>query len=496
MNVDPALQPAEAVDRQSSYPGTADGRPPGEVIRVLHVDDESSVLEIVKIYLERVEPTLRIESTTSVTKALELIRSNHYDCIISDYRMPVMDGIEFAKRISKREGVPFIIYTGQGSEEVAEVAFEAGVDDYLRKELDPSHYQVLAKRITTAVVRSRADVARREAEDSLRASERMYRKLVELAPTGIFTLDFKGFIRSANSAFFELTGFPEDEIVGKHFSKIGTVRLSRIPSYISMFSKILRGNTSEPFDFFYKRRNGSDGWGEAHASIVELEENKKVILVIARDITDRRQEQERLKVLSRLTRHDIRNKLSVIGGHLELVKMDLRDGKDFRNSLDAIEDAAKKIQSIIDFAANFERLGTEERSSIKVSDTFESAKIMFSLVGIRVENSLGNLTVQADSMLKSVFYNLIDNTQRHGEKVSVIRVYATDDSRRIVYEDDGVGLRPENRRYFNGPIDEMSAHGMTLIKKVIESYGWTMTEEGRTGEGARFVMTQPEPIKE
>jgi signal transduction histidine kinase len=42
----------------------------------------------------------------------------------------------------------------------------------------------------------------------------------------------------------------------------------------------------------------------------------------------------------------------------------------------------------------------------------------------------------------------------------------------------------------------MSVHGLTLIKRVIESYGWTMTEEGRKGEGSRFVMTWPSLKKE
>jgi PAS domain S-box-containing protein len=494
MSVDLAFEPAEALDRPT-HETPLDG-PPGEDIRVLHVDDESIILKMAKLHLELIEPNLRIESTTSVTEALELLKKKRYDCILSDYRMPVMDGIEFARQVSKLYEIPFIIYTGQGSEEVAQIAFEAGIDDYMKKELDQSHYQVLAKRIIAAVMRSRAEAARNKAEFALKESERMYRKLIELAPEGIFTLDFKGFIRSANSAFFKLTGYSEEEIVGKHFSKIGTVRLSRVPSYVSMFTKIVQGDTSKPFVFFYKRRDGSDGWGEAHVSIVELQENKKVILVIARDITDRRQEQERFKVLSRLTRHDIRNKLMVIAMHLEIIKINLRDGEDIRDSLDAIGDATKKIESIIDFAADFERLGTEERGSVNVSDTFESAMIMFNLDGIRVENSIGGLTVQADSMLKSVFYNLIDNTLKHGGDVSLIRFYSLDEGRQIVYEDDGVGMSPEQRRRFNGAIDEMSAHGLTLIKRVIESYGWTMTEEGRKGEGSRFVMTRPSLKKE
>jgi DNA-binding response OmpR family regulator len=62
-----------------------------------------------------------------------------------------MNGIEFCRRIREMSDVPFIIYTGRGSEEGASVAFDAGADDYLRKEPGQGHYRVLVKRIRQAV---------------------------------------------------------------------------------------------------------------------------------------------------------------------------------------------------------------------------------------------------------------------------------------------------------------------------------------------------------
>ncbi len=74
--------------------------------------------------------------------------------------MPRFNGIQVCKLIKDIENIPFILYTAHGSEEVAEKAFETGVDDYLRKELKPSHYQVLAKRIIQAVEKYRLDEIR------------------------------------------------------------------------------------------------------------------------------------------------------------------------------------------------------------------------------------------------------------------------------------------------------------------------------------------------
>ncbi len=127
------------------------------LICVLHVDDEETQLGYVKTFLERVDESIRVESAGSPEDALRRLESETYDCVVSDFQMPGLDGIELARRVRETSDVPFIIYTGRGSEEVAEDAFAAGVDDYIRKEIDPSHYQVLARRIRHAVERCRAE---------------------------------------------------------------------------------------------------------------------------------------------------------------------------------------------------------------------------------------------------------------------------------------------------------------------------------------------------
>ena len=120
-------------------------------IRVLHVDDEVNHLDYTKTFIERADESLQVESVASPEDALERLERETYDCVVSDFQMPNMDGIELARRIRETSDIPFIIYTGRGSEEVAEAAFTVGVDDYIRKEMNPSHYQVLARRIRSAV---------------------------------------------------------------------------------------------------------------------------------------------------------------------------------------------------------------------------------------------------------------------------------------------------------------------------------------------------------
>ncbi len=124
-------------------------------IRVLHVDDEDDQLQFTKQILESLDHSLKIESTARPEEALERLTRGRFDCVVSDYQMPVIDGVQLASRIKSVKDIPLIIYTGRGSEEVARKAFEARADDYVQKEIEPAHYLVLARRIRHAVERSR-----------------------------------------------------------------------------------------------------------------------------------------------------------------------------------------------------------------------------------------------------------------------------------------------------------------------------------------------------
>ena len=129
--------------------------------RVLHVDDEEVQLSFTKRFLEELDGEIQVFSAKDSREVLSRLVSESFDCVVSDYQMPVMDGIELARRIRDTSDVPIIIYTGRGSEEVAERAFEVGIDDYIRKEIDPSHYQVLARRIRVAIEKHRGESSSR-----------------------------------------------------------------------------------------------------------------------------------------------------------------------------------------------------------------------------------------------------------------------------------------------------------------------------------------------
>jgi CheY-like chemotaxis protein len=121
------------------------------LVKIFHLDDESFYLELTREIMMAYDGDIEIETSTSPAEAVERVKAAEPDCVLSDYRMPGMDGIEFTRRLREHSGVPVILYTHYSDEGVAREAFKAGVNDYVRKANDAEHFIVLLKRIRNVV---------------------------------------------------------------------------------------------------------------------------------------------------------------------------------------------------------------------------------------------------------------------------------------------------------------------------------------------------------
>ncbi len=172
-------------------------------IVILLVDDELSLLDQAKIFLER-EGNLNVITASSAKEGLELLDDEDIGVIVSDYQMPEMDGLEFLEEIRDNRDIdiPFIMFTGKGREEVAMKALNLGVDRYFQKGGDPgSQFIVLAQAISQ-------EFLHHQTEKKLELTKNS----VDKATTGIFWIDPDGKFVYTNRRVEEILGYSEEEL--------------------------------------------------------------------------------------------------------------------------------------------------------------------------------------------------------------------------------------------------------------------------------------------
>jgi len=179
-------------------------------IRVLYVDDEKALLEVGKAFLER-KGEFSVTTAISAAVAMELLSRENFDAVVSDYSMPVTDGIRFLQDVRARFGrIPFILFTGRGREEVVIEAINSGVDFYLQKGGEPrSQFAELTLKILQAVQRRKAEVLLLQREEG-------YRHLIENSAEAIGVIQ-DGIILRVNPPIERLTGYTEKELVSSPF---------------------------------------------------------------------------------------------------------------------------------------------------------------------------------------------------------------------------------------------------------------------------------------
>ena len=176
---------------------------------ILYVDDESALLEIGKLFLER-GGHFSVETITSPQEALTLLNSKTYHAVISDYQMPGMDGIDFLKKVrASGNTIPFILFTGRGREEVVIQALNEGADFYLQKGGEPkSQFIELEHQVRQAI-------QQRRAEANIHDLEQREANIINFLPDPTVVIDTNGVVIAWNHAMEEMTGVPAAEMLGK-----------------------------------------------------------------------------------------------------------------------------------------------------------------------------------------------------------------------------------------------------------------------------------------
>ncbi len=603
-------------------------------IKVLHIDDEETQLEMMGTFLDLSGYPISCISTSDPSQALTLLKTEVFDCIITDFSMPDMNGIDLARKIRDFSSIPIILYTGRGSEEVAETAFSVGVNDYIRKELQPSHYQILAERIVKTVEKKRAEniyidivedtidaviiqvgtkivfansaqtrlfgasspleiigtdilewvetddkeillealletqikkgvtdqynihvfrkngerlsviatfksidfqggkatlLVLRDITEQIKVSEEKtvidekFKALINLAPDGVISFTSSGKITYANPSYFSLTGYSENEILGKNFLQLQSMRNFDPVKAMSLFADILRGKVTDPLEFQYMHKDGHMGWGEAHVSKIRVS-NRTELIAIIREITSHKNLQEKLRnqnenlellVKERTEELFESERMATIGKVTAMVAHDLR------GPLNTIKNATYVIEKHPEKSVEMTRLinASIDKSISLLEETRNKTKdipirkidadLTVTLRKSIEENVIpSNIHVNFDSdesikikvdelKIRRVFDNIIINAVQAMPSGGTLTLSAKnmEDNAIIKIKDTGLGIPDEISdkifKTFFTTKEKGTGLGLSYCKRTVEEHGGELTYESKKGQGTVFIIKLP-----
>jgi signal transduction histidine kinase len=216
------------------------------------------------------------------------------------------------------------------------------------------------------------------------------------------------------------------------------------------------------------------------------------------DITDRKKAEESLykanrqiNLLTGITRHDILNNVSAILSMLDLVSLKVTDDS-VRDYIRKIETATTTIQTQIESTRIYESLGSHEPQWQDLDRIIPRICVPET---ITLKTRVQEIAVFADLMLDKVFFNLLDNSARHGEKVTEISLSYEQPGNdlTIVWEDNGIGIGPADKeKIFEQAYGKNTGLGLYLVRDILSLTGISIHETGVEGKGARFEIIVPE----
>ncbi|MFW6040223.1 MAG: PAS domain-containing sensor histidine kinase [Thermoplasmatota archaeon] len=348
------------------------------------------------------------------------------------------------------------------------------------------------KKVTGVVI----DIDQRKSmERELKKSEERYRTLVETSMIGIGITDFEDNLQFVNRRFAEMLGYRRDELEGKNLSDL---------------------TTKEEYEKIKARTNNrrDEKSGVYESAFIKNDRNVVNVLISAtpftddedsitgtigfiQDITDRKEAEEREQFLHSLLRHDMKNKIQIIQGYLQLLE-DFDLSEEAISFLSKAKKTVKDTTELIEKVRTLQRVEQEEIKSVNIlsiiEDTVEGFRNGSKERDIEIDIFCysSECTVKGGILLQEAFSNLLENAFKHSQCNNIeISCEGVGEEVLCKVEDDGTGIPNEekNKIFQKGYTTDKkrgTGLGLFLVKMLIESYNGRVEVKDSELGGARF----------
>ena len=468
---------------------------------ILVVDDDAALLEALPETLRLRLEGIDVHTSDSAPEALRRIEETDYDVIVSDIKMPGMDGLALLAEIKERRpSTPTLLITGHGERDLAVAALRGGAHDLIQKPIDRDYFVASLQRAIQLRALDRQVTEQREALER-------HARVLEHVADGVFLVDEEGIVQHWNPAAAAITGLPQESVVGRRAEET-------IPGWGAIAPLVhLASSPSDPdrmFEAFPVELEGRELW----LSVSGVRFGEGAVYAF-RDLTAERAVDELKREFLATASHELRTPLAAIyGGAMTLRRRDVELDGDMRDRLLAIiASESDRLARIVNEILVADHLDSGRlRITPAPLDALEAAGAVVNAarvvapdsVQIELEAPAEVPLVAADAEhLRQVLVNLVDNAVKYspdGGRVTV-RIEDRDSSVRFAVTDEGIGIpSSEQARVFDKfyRLDPNLTRGvggtglgLYICRELVRRMDGRISVESSPGGGSTFVVDLP-----
>ena len=473
------------------------------LLKILLLEDNPSDVELLRYELKKAQLNFELEVVDTEEEFRTALDNQIPDLILSDHSMPQFNSTEALKIFhSKNLNIPFILVTGNVSEEFAVQILKLGADDYILK----SSLKRLPNALLNALKTKEAEKEKIDTVKKLEESEKHFRSLIENVSDMIFVLDADLKFTYNSPAISKVLGFRQDELISKSFADI-------VCDQINLFH-LFHGEETMVSEVKVKHANNSTRIIECVIKKYQEEDNNTSFIVNARDVTERKKMETKLKTkVNELdtfiyrSSHDMKGPVCTLQGLLNIAMEEVKDPKAVEY-LKLINQNNQKLDAILTSLIEITHITRKnsEKINIDLPVFFNDLVTKFNgnMKLVEFKSEIGEIKdfVADPKLLENIFHNLLDNSIRyrkpeHPRSQVNLKIFQQNGHTIFKLRDNGVGI-PEDQQekvfnlFYKANINSTgSGLGLYIARESVEKMDGVMEMESRQGEGTAVTVVIP-----